>query len=784
MTNQPPGKPTGSLLTRFSYFLKALYIFFPGILFLLLGLFLFLNLSQGKDIIHQSTDGKHSWATGIYLVLATIFWVFTTWYTTRIIAYNREDLYKKAPWVLFHFPRLLGYCIFLVLWLAVFLIDDVEHKLNGLAWAITILDFIIYVFFYASIERSFAGTMNQTRWKRLNLIRNLVRLLIILSCIVVIVGWHYRYVPILLFTLPIFQLGFLFIVIVRHPLYDNHPDRKIKTERNFYGKKYLNWAFASAGKGFEVHFERPVFLFFNVLSFFALVFYLTAINHLPFARELTSFPLVLLAFGFLLGIMNLLALASYKKNINFNFLLIALIVIFGFIFEIHRVRLKAIDHSSAQPYSKRPGFRNYLENWIKWHKTAIDSSDLYPVFFTLADGGASRSGYWAAIVLGRLHEQTRYNNTSNRSYFSDHLFCLSGASGGSVGNTSFLAALSIQQKHPELRTDSLSARYLDNDFLSYSLARLLGPDLIKPVFGWIEGWGDRATALEIAMDFPSEKNSFMGEMVRGDFAALIPGDQNQLPLICINTTRVDDGGPGVVSTINIDSSDVKITRKKAIGTRDTTYIDTSRIFGKRIDALNLVPAGNMMRVSTAMVLGARFPYMSPGGKLGDSYFVDGGYFDNSGAGVVHEMLLELNRIARDSTDTLSKTVRKLQFYVLHLSNTPYSAFTSPKKIHPTLNDLATPLLTLAGSYNSQTSVNDARLINYLKELNRERNSYLVFNLYRKDTIENISMNWVISNRARNVMLQRVKQKSALDSIAVRLKRKLNNDLFRDLGEEN
>ena len=106
MTNQPPGKPTGSLLTRFSYFLKALYIFFPGILFLLLGLFLFLNLSQGKDIIHQSTDGKHSWATGIYLVLATIFWVFTTWYTTRIIAYNREDLYKKAPWVLFHFPAL------------------------------------------------------------------------------------------------------------------------------------------------------------------------------------------------------------------------------------------------------------------------------------------------------------------------------------------------------------------------------------------------------------------------------------------------------------------------------------------------------------------------------------------------------------------------------------------------------------------------------------------------------------------------------------------------------
>jgi len=176
--------------------------------------------------------------------------------------------------------------------------------------------------------------------------------------------------------------------------------------------------------------------------------------------------------------------------------------------------------------------------------------------------------------------------------------------------------------------------------------------------------------------------------------------------------------------------------------------------------------------------------MSPGGKLGDSYFVDGGYFDNSGAGVVHEMLLELNRIAIDSTDTLSKTIRKFQFYVLHLSNTPYSVSSGSTKIHPTLNDLATPILTLAGSFNSQTSVNDARLINYLKELNKERNSYLIFNLYRKDTVESISMNWVISDRARNVMLTRVKEKTALDSIVNRLNRKLNTDLFRQLDEEN
>src|SRR6266705_3695144 len=138
MANQLSGKLFGSLFTKFSYFLKAAYVFFPGIIFLVAALFIFINLSQGKDVIYQSTDGKTSWATGVYLVVATIFWVTTTWYTARIIAYNREDLYKKAPWVLFHFPRLLSFCIFLVFWLAIFLIDYIKHKLNGWAWGIAV----------------------------------------------------------------------------------------------------------------------------------------------------------------------------------------------------------------------------------------------------------------------------------------------------------------------------------------------------------------------------------------------------------------------------------------------------------------------------------------------------------------------------------------------------------------------------------------------------------------------------------------------------------------------
>jgi hypothetical protein len=756
-------KPTGSFFSRLTYFLKAMFIFFPGIIFLILGLFAFINLPQGKDIIRQSTDGTNSWDTGLYLVIATVFWVSTTWYTARMIAYDRSDLYEKAPWVLFHFPRLLGYCIFLVLWLAVYLIDDITGKDGWKAWLITITDLVIYGFFHTYLDKSIGKGIDARLWKILSGIRTVVRVLIVISCIWVVIEWQRKHVNVLLYTLPIFQLGFLYLVIVRHPLYKYNPAPKPQKPFDPHSKlgKYLSWIFSTATDKFDLRFEKPVFLIYHILAFCAFACYLLSITTLSFARELTSFPLVLLGFGILLGFINFLALLSNRKNINFNFILIAIVVASGFLFETHRVRVQDADEGRSV-YAARPGFRSYLESWIRSRRMAIDSAEKFPVFFTLADGGASRSGYWAALVLGRLHEKTRYNSLTNQSYFTNHLFCLSGASGGSVGNISFLGALKVQRDHPHLKTDSLSVRYLDNDFLSFALARLLGPDIIKPVFGWIRGWGDRAAALEIAMENPADTSNLMGQVMRTDFAQFVPGDQNPLPMVCINTTRVNDGAPGVVCSVRIDSL----------------------IFGQRIDVLRIVPPGKTIRTSTAMALGARFPYMSPGGKLGDSYFVDGGYFDNSGAGIVHELLLELNRIAADSSDALSPVVRKFQYYVLHLSNTPYVIPDSTHNIHPTLNDLATPLLTLAGSYNSQTSVNDARLINYLKELNRERSGYTIMNLYRRDTTESFPMNWVISNRVRNIMFERVNRKPALDTIAARLRRKTEDDLFREIRQKN
>ena len=92
---------------------------------------------------------------------------------------------------------------------------------------------------------------------------------------------------------------------------------------------------------------------------------------------------------------------------------------------------------------------------------------------------------------------------------------------------------------------------------------------------------------------------------------------------------MQDGLPAVIS--NIDFSDPR--------------------FNQRLDFLDLLDEKKDIKLSTAVVLGASFPYISPAGegsagiKNKANYFVDGAYFDNSGSGVVNEMV---NILLRDS----------------------------------------------------------------------------------------------------------------------------------------
>jgi hypothetical protein len=266
---------------------------------------------------------------------------------------------------------------------------------------------------------------------------------------------------------------------------------------------------------------------------------------------------------------------------------------------------------------------------------------------------------------------------------------------------------------------------------------------------------DRAGALENVMEKGPGDSTFLKNKFEEAFYSFVPDSNNRLPVLCINTTRMQDGRPGVISNILIE--------------------DNNKTFGKRVDVLKLLSKDADMRLSTAVVMGARFPYVSPAGRIDQlssdsaaNYFVDGGYFDNSGAGVVQEIIIGLSEITKhwDASDPMGKALAdKLRYYVIHITNSP-SGIPRLEKVHPIKNDLLAPITTLAGSYGTQTDVNDSRLRTYLELTYGDGTHYQYANLYNNIHPDTLSfpMNWTISNYFQFKMEKQLHNPRILDLV--------------------
>lgn len=542
---------------------------------------------------------------------------------------------------------------------------------------------------------------------------------------------------------------FLFIVVTRRNNARNvKMPLRFATREQWAEAEHRNprsfWSYLYYNANIPIE-ERWMFKLFNAFSAVAIVLYFIGIFNLHMALNMGPFTIALQAIGVLVGFLGMISVVSIISRINLHILLFIAIFVLGRIQEPHYVRLSQSTNSKDLPFRHRPAFGEYFNRWTALRKDSIESKTTYPVYFVLADGGASRSGYWTANVLSRLEDQTN-------GYFSDHLLCLSGASGGSVGNGTFLALLMHQQELPH-RTDRLEMaahHFLKTDFLSFALARMLGPDIYKPLVPLaMRQLDDRAGALENAMENGAPNSAFLNHKLEDNFSQYIPNLRatHMLPVICINTTRMQDGQPAVVSNVLLNSS-----------------------YSQRVDVLNLLDSGKDMRLSTAVVLGARFPYISPAGRIGNQYFVDGGYFDNSGAGVVHEMLLQLEDMMHDTLKANPNHYwSHLRFYVVHTQNSPYGTIPM-KPVDPMVNDLAAPIKTMLGAYGTQTDVNNNRLTKYLEQLYQDQPThYIPINLYRHHDSLTFPMNWSISH----YMLLRINERLYSDTLLQQLIHTMN-----------
>jgi hypothetical protein len=719
---------------------RAVWVFFPGILFMVLTLVCFWNLSQGKDLMVLATEHR-----GFFLLFQSLlgFLVLVSWYAARTVAYAKKESKHTAPGYLKdgyykHMPRFIGFTLITIIMLAFAQTPlfgegiETDNKRYYLLLAASVPYYFLLNYFF------------ETRFKVITFNRLFWITMAILAAGSVLITLNIRqYSWLVIVMLAILQACFLVLVVTRREILQRKSWQKSRQEDTATIYKIADVVGIPRE---ELKFHAAFF----TISVVALAIYLVSTVNVQFAVGLGTFPFVLLAFAVFMGVGFIITFISIRIGINVHLVVLILVFLFGQWTERHRVDLLEKNETVSYNFNNKASVRDYFIQWVKDRDTLINRSKEFPVYFVLSDGGASRSGYWVASVLGKLEDTSRHD-------FSRHLFCLSGASGGSVGNAAFFTLLKDAAGNPNKNLPgnrsfcNAGQAYLRSDFLTFTLSRMLGHDFFVPVLPFSTG-NDRAKALTEALELAPKDSVLLKEQLQVPFSQLAVYKNKvntSLPILCVNTTRMQDGQPAVISTIEIDPL----------------------TFNNRIDVLARLNHGRDMKLSTAVVLGASFPYVSPAGRIDGIklskgqpkeypfYFVDGGYVDNSGAGVVHEMIIKLNAlrdsICKSGNDTiLRNNCRKISFYVMHISN-GNEGERLLKKVNPFVNDLAAPLKTLMGAYGVQTSINDSRLKNYLRTMYGNELHYKPINLYRPREPLKYSMNWVISRRTLDSMDKRL-----------------------------
>ncbi len=356
-----------------------------------------------------------------------------------------------------------------------------------------------------------------------------------------------------------------------------------------------------------------------------------------------------------------LPLRGQRRKVPVPWLVVAIgLAIASSSMPLHGVRLAALDPEPMIP-QQRATLAEALRSWIDHCTNGIGK--IRPVVVALS-GGASRAGLWSSRVLRAIDRLAPDNGG---------IFAISSVSGGSLGAADYVverAASGGRSCH--LRTTKPDAVMVEDDGLvAHYSADLLGPllagmilddsarallaaplwPILKATGNWPPRGGDRAGALERAFErawrmrsppYTAWEHGDLGSDFLGEFHDRDGRWRGGMPIWISNGTDVH-GGERLI-TIPIQPA------HRASG--DGLDLQRSWPFEGAKDVLALL--GSDVRMSTAVLNSARFPFLSPSGELvprkaesrpaRDGYLagapdiVDGGYFENSGVTTGFELV--------------------------------------------------------------------------------------------------------------------------------------------------
>ncbi|HWU26572.1 MAG TPA: hypothetical protein VN154_09245 [Rhizomicrobium sp.] len=283
-----------------------------------------------------------------------------------------------------------------------------------------------------------------------------------------------------------------------------------------------------------------------------------------------------------------------------------------------------------------------LASWIQ-SRADWDRYDHYPVFLVATEGGGIRAAYFTASVLAALQERC--------PAFAQHTLAISGVSGGSVGAAVFAGITGDHASNvanPGCDLAGVKAPgpivtrardVLSTDLLSPLLGAMLFPDAMQRIVPFPIPQADRSRAIEFAVEDAWRKATegacgrCDGDRMSQRAADLytLPAPQNAVPNLFLNTTEAGTGRIIPYATARIVGLATPFRSQAEI---DDGMFDGFKPAPSLIEGVSLQDrmADDRIPLSTAAIVSARFPYLTPAGLIGYSggEYVDGGYFENSG----------------------------------------------------------------------------------------------------------------------------------------------------------
>lgn len=355
--------------------------------------------------------------------------------------------------------------------------------------------------------------------------------------------------------------------------------------------------------------------------------------------------------------------------------------------------------------------RSVAEAFIEWDSGV--SSD--PVYIIAAQGGGLFAGYHVAYTLAALAE--------DYPQIAGQIFAISGVSGGSVGAGVF-AAIQYQAEmadSEEIGSQRATVRnVLRRDFLSPLLGGLASYDLSLTLLQLPIPYGDRARALEASFEAAVERGigSHGLALLRGSvFDAWEPG--RSVPALFLNTTEVDTGA-------RIVFGPVLSAQQRSNSTRN----------------IRDITEGHVPPLSTAMGLSARFPLVTPPGRLrvslgeatGAIRLADGGYFDNTGLETAADVIAAIRS---------TKTEREIRLIILRSSSEPFEPGTLPSAQH---GNLAAPLTAFVEAWRSRAALTRDVAKGRTQGLSTVGPNASVFEFQLNDRDYDFTLSWTLSRR--------------------------------------